>query len=107
MKNRGFISRMIYYILVNDIESRDNWMLVVKKVHDIEMVNYNIAKADYYDSLFSFKLTNPQTISRIWRKIQEHNVELRGQQWEDRQKAGGYIRNKIAEGEFFQLDIFS
>ena len=107
MKNRGFISRMIYYLLVNDIPSRDDWMLVVKKVHDIEMVNYGIDKVDYYDSLFSFKLTNPQTISRIWRKIQEHNVELRGQNWEDRQKTSRYVREKIAEGEFFQLDMFS
>ena len=107
MKNRGFISRMIYYLLVNDIPSRDDWMLVVKKVHDIEMVNYGIDKVDYYDSLFSFKLTNPQTISRIWRKIQEHNVELRGQNWEDRQKTSRYVREKISEGEFFQLDMFS
>jgi hypothetical protein len=107
MKNRGFISRMIYYLLVNDIPSRDDWMLVVKKVHDIEMVNYGIDKVDYYDSLFSFKLTNPQTISRIWRKIQEHNIELRGQNWEDRQKTSRYVREKISEGEFFQLDMFS
>ena len=98
---------MIYYLLVNDIPSRDDWMLVVKKVHDIEMVNYGIDKVDYYDSLFSFKLTNPQTISRIWRKIQEHNIELRGQNWEDRQKTSRYVREKISEGEFFQLDMFS
>lgn len=106
MNNKGFISRMIYYILVNDIPSRDNWMLVVKKVHDIEMINYRISINDYYDALFSDKLTNPQTISRIWRKIQEHNIELRGNQWEERQSQGGYMKKEIGTGGFFQLTIF-
>ena len=47
MNNKGFISRMIYYVLVNEKETRDDWMLVVKKVHDIEMINYKIDKVDY------------------------------------------------------------
>jgi hypothetical protein len=106
MKNKGFISRMIYYILSNDVASRDDWMLVVKKVHDIEMVNYAIVKVDYYDALFSGKLTNPQTISRIWRKIQEHNPELRGQEWLERQKMGGQVAVQIASGGFLQLNLF-
>jgi hypothetical protein len=106
MNNKGFISRMIYYVLVNDKETRDDWMLVVKKVHDIEMINYKIDKVDYYDSLFSYKLTNPQTISRIWRKIQEHNPDLRGEFWLDRQRYAKGVSTEIVKGGYFQLDLF-
>ena len=107
MKNKGYISRMTYSILTNNKESRDNWLLVVKQVHDIEMTFWNITKSDYYDALFSFKLTNPQTISRIWRKIQEHNPHLRGEEWLLRQQQGGQIDQAIAsEKTIFQANLF-
>lgn len=106
MKNKGYISRLIYQILKDDKETRDDWMLVVKKVHDIEMVFAKISKVDYYDALFSDRLTNPQTISRIWRKIQEHNSELRGEQWLERQRQGGAFSKAVVSDGFLQLDLF-
>jgi len=106
MKNKGYISRLIYYILKNNEETRDDWMLVVKKIHDIEMVFAKVNKTDYYNALFGGKLTNPQTISRIWRKIQEHNIELRGKDWVERQIMGGQIAIQIARGGYIQLNLF-
>jgi hypothetical protein len=108
MQNKGYISRMTFSILTNNKESRDNWMLVVKQIHDIEMMTWGISKPDYYDALFSYKLTNPQTISRIWRKIQEHNPELRGEEWEQRQQQGGQIAQEIVfeKEKFQQIPLF-
>lgn len=107
MNNKGYISRLIYSILNNNIEARDNWMLVVKMVHDIEMSIINISKSNYYDALFNEELTNPQSISRIWRKIQEHNPELRGEEWRDRQRQGGQIaKEAIIQKGFFQISLF-
>ena len=108
MQNKGYISRMTFSILTNNKESRDNWMLVVKQVHDIEMITWVINKADYYDALFSFKLTNPQTICRIWRKIQEHNSELRGEEWEQRQQQGGQVAQEMImeKDKFQQIPLF-
>lgn len=106
MKNKGYISRLIYQILKDDKGTRDDWMLVVKKVHDIEMVFGKINKPDYYDALFSDRLTNPQTVSRIWRKIQEHNPELRGEEWLERQRQGGAVSKEIVEGRYLQLNLF-
>lgn len=99
MQNKGYISRMVYYILRSDAEARDNWLIVVKKVHDTEMITMRIEITEYYHALFSERLTNPQTISRIWRKIQEHNPELRGKEWEQRQKQSGQISQEIVKGE--------
>ncbi len=103
---KGYISRMIYSILVNNKDSRDDWMLVVKQIHDIEMATWGIGKEDYYDALFSLKLANPQTVSRIWRKIQEHCPELRGNFWEERQAQGGIVATEIAKGRFLQTELF-
>jgi hypothetical protein len=106
MRNKGYLSRMIYSILVNNKESRDDWMLVVKQIHDTEMAMWGILKADYYDALFGLKLANPQTISRIWRKIQEKYPDLRGEFWEDRQAQGGMIASQIVTDNIFQTSLF-
>ena len=106
MKNKGYLSRMIYSILVNNKESRDDWMLVVKQIHDTEMAILGILKQDYYDALFSMKLANPQTVSRIWRKIQEHHPDLRGEFWEDRQAQGGMVAAQIVTDRFLQSSLF-
>ena len=107
MQNKGYISRLTYSILNNNLEARDNWMLVVKQVHDIEMAMTGVSKSNYYDALFNDNLTNPQTISRIWRKIQEHNPELRGEEWEERQKQGGQVaKDAVMQKGFFQPPLF-
>jgi hypothetical protein len=106
MKNKGYLSRMIYSILVNNKESRDDWMLVVKQIHDTEMAMWGIQKEDYYDALFSLKLANPQTVSRIWRKIQERCPDLRGEFWEERQAQGGIVSAQIVTDNFFQTSLF-
>ena len=106
MKNKGYLSRMVYSILVNHKDSRDDWMLVVKQIHDTEMAMWGILKFDYYDALFSLKLANPQTISRIWRKIQEKYPDLRGEFWEDRQAQGGMVAAQIVTDRFLQPSLF-
>lgn len=106
MKNKGYLSRMIYSILVNNKESRDDWMLVVKQIHDTEMAMWGILKQDYYDALFSMKLANPQTVSRIWRKIQEKYPDLRGEFWEERQAQGGMIAMEVVTDRFIQPSLF-
>ena len=102
-KTKGYISRLVYSILVHDAQSRDDWMLVVKEIHDREMAIYAIPNERYYDSVFSYKLSNPQTICRVWRKVQEHNVELRGAEWSERQKMAGEISSIISSS---QMNLF-
>jgi hypothetical protein len=89
MKNKSrnrYLTKTIFSILTDNKDLRDNWLLVVKEVHDREMALYSLDKKDYYNHVFSFKLTDAQTIARLWRLIQEINPALRGDEWEVRQK---------------------
>ena len=65
----GYISKMVFITLSKNVEARDNMMLVVKSLHDYEMSIYKIPKEDYYDAVFSERLTSIKTIDRIWRKV--------------------------------------
>ena len=79
-------------------------MLVVKTIHDYEMSVFAIDKINYYDAVFSEKLSSIKTIDRIWRKVQEDNSELRGKEWLLRQIQAGLISQEIASN---QLSIFN
>lgn len=103
--NNGFVSRFVFKILNENIESRDNCLLTIQMVHNKEMELYGYHIIDYYDNLFSNKHANPQTIARIWRKIQEKNPELRGKNWEYRQKLSGCIAKDI-NNHFLQIKLF-
>ncbi len=96
MINR-YLTRIVRETLINIPASRDNWMIVVKEVHDKELALWCYKKEDYYDAFFSEKLSYVQTITRIWRLIQEKCPELRGEEWEVRQKHGGYMAKEFVE----------
>ena len=105
MKIKGHISKMVFNLLRDDAESRDDWMLMIKKVHDIEMQYFSITKEDFYDNFFNNKFSNVDTIKRLWAFLQEKFPELRGEQWNDRQIQGGQIAHDIANGGY-QLLLF-
>lgn len=81
--------------LSNNLPSRDDWMLVVKFVYDKEMQIFNIQKEQFYDFFMGGKLSNVQTIVRCWRLIQEKYPDLRGEEWELRQRQAGLMSSEI------------
>jgi hypothetical protein len=104
--------QLIYNILSNDVETRDDWMLCIKEIHSIEMTFKGISKNDYFTKLFEknddgeySNFSNVHTIKRLWQKVQEDFPNLRGSTWEERQRQGGqYVVNTIDEQ---QLSFFS
>ena len=46
------------------------------------------------------------TIRRIWQLVQEKFPELRGKEWEQRQKQAGMISQEIAEEKYHQIQLF-
>ncbi len=89
------LSKIVKEKLTNDIKARDNWMIVIKYVHNIEMELQSFKKEDYYKVFFSDKLSNVQSIIRIWRLIQERLPELRGEEWEKRQGMAGITKTEL------------
>ena len=43
--------QLIYNILSNDTETRDDWMLCIKEIHTIEMKIHGISQNDYFIKL--------------------------------------------------------
>lgn len=92
----NYITRITKEVLKNNKESRDNMMLVVKSIHDFEMSMFGVDKKNYYDYFFKGQfLSSIKTIDRIWRKMQEDNPALRGDEWEERQIMSGQIKRNI------------
>jgi hypothetical protein len=106
MKTPYSITRMALSILEKDIDARDDYYIVVKEIHDFELALHDLKRVDYYEALFSRKLSDPQTIARAWRKIQEEIPELRGELWEERQVHAGEIAAEIAKSKYKQLPLF-
>jgi hypothetical protein len=100
----NYLTRLVRNILIENVEARDNWMLVIKAVHDKELDLLSYTKADYYDVFFSQQLSNTSTIRRIWQLVQENNPELRGNEWEERQRQGGLMKQEIVDMN--QLSLF-
>lgn len=95
------------HILLEDEDARDDWMLTIRKVHSKELILWCYPKEDYFEAFFDNKLSNVQTIIRVWRLIQEKYPELRGKKWEERQRQGGMMAQEFAEQKYFQLELFS
>jgi hypothetical protein len=120
MNINASLIQLIYNILSNDAETRDDWMLCIKEIHTIEMTFKGISKNDYFAKLYEknddgeySNFSNVHTIKRLWQKVQEDFPNLRGLTWEERQRQGGqYVPNTIDEQQlsFFskeQLDEFA
>jgi hypothetical protein len=105
--------QLIYNILSNDTETRDDWMLCIKEIHSIEMKIHGITKDDYFEKLYEKNdegeypyFSNVHTIKRLWQKVQEDFPNLRGLTWETRQKQGGqYVVDSLLEDN--QLNIWT
>jgi hypothetical protein len=100
---QGFISRFTFSVLRDIPEARDNWMLVVKLIHDTEMTIKKIEKREYYSNFFNNKFSNIDTIKRVWALIQEKNPKLRGEKWEERQRMSKQVSREIVSN---QLNLF-
>lgn len=101
-----YLTNLIRYILMKDEDARDNWMSTIRQVHDREMSLLGIEVTDYYNALFSERLSNVHTIKRLWQLVQEKHPELRGETWEERQRQGGMIALDMVNSKYRQLSIF-
>ncbi len=72
MKPKGHISRIVFSLLRDDNETRDDWMLMIRRVHDIEMKYHSITKSEYYDNFYANKFSNVDSIGRFFKNTTQH-----------------------------------
>ena len=113
MNINATLIQLIYNLLSNDVETRDDWMLCIKEIHTIEMTFKGISKNDYFVKFYEknedgeySNFSNVHTIKRLWQKVQEDFPNLRGLNWEGRQKQGVQY---VVSNDYYdnQLNIFS
>lgn len=102
----NYITKSLCKLLKENTEARDNMMLCVRHIHDLEMSILGISKADYYEAVFAGELSSVKTIDRIWRKLQEDIPELRGAEWHIRQRLAGLIDVESLSHLRNQLELF-
>lgn len=99
-----YITKLVISILEKNEIARDDVMIVIKTIHDFEMAVLKKNKEDYYDMVFFGTLSKVETISRVWRKVQDDKPDLRGKEWELRQMRAGQISIDLALNN--QLKLF-
>jgi hypothetical protein len=104
----GYLTRTIYKLLEGNAGMRNDCLLVVQAIHDEEMKTQGYEKTNYYFLLFSEKVSNINTINRIWRLVQERCPNLRGTDWDERQKNAGLVKSEMLENDLIarQLKLF-
>jgi hypothetical protein len=106
-KNKNLTKRILF-LLLNNAELRDDWIGTIKSIHDEELLKLGIPTELYYETFFTTgKLSNIDTIKRIWALLQEKNKGLRGVTWEERQKQGGMIAREMFFIDPKQLKMFT
>lgn len=76
-------------ILFNNSIARDDWVLTIQILHQQQMKELGISKANYFEHLYEHKTFSDHcTLRRTWQKVQEEYPNLRGVNWIKRQKFG-------------------
>jgi hypothetical protein len=105
--NNKNLTKVILNLLIESESLRDDWVSTIRMVHDMEMENNGIVMQDYYYAVFfTEKLSNVHTIKRLWQMVQEHRADLRGKNWEERQRQGGAVANDMIFINPLQLKMF-
>lgn len=106
MARNKYITARIISTLTNDKLCRDSYMRTIQMLHYEELNFMRKDTSDYYNLFFDKKLSSVNTIIRMWRKVQEVYVELRGENWEERQNQALEYRSKINIYGKNQLHLF-
>lgn len=57
---------------------------------------------DFVKALAQGKVANPDLITRTRRKLQEHNVELRGEKWHERRRKQSEVKSDLKQTKAFR-----
>jgi hypothetical protein len=88
----------VYAILTDHPLSRDDDRVLLANIWMKEIEG--IERKDFLSHFLKGDLSNPETITRVRRKLQEKHVKLRGEKWEGRHKMEGAVCQQLT---FFDL----
>ena len=77
-----------------DLRDNDN-VLAFKYYRDYCAINPLIQLIDFYTLRANLNIPSEQTITRLSRQLQEQNPELRGKEWEKRQRKVKKVQKEL------------
>ena len=79
---------IIESILINNKNSRDNDLILFQEYLKLKYENkyYGLLAIDLLNDINEGRINNFDSVSRVRRKLQENNVQLRGNRWDKRHK---------------------
>lgn len=100
MRDIRTIKEIVEDILKNKPETRDNDCLLVIEVWKLELINLGyhptlLEIKSFYELYSNSKLSNSESITRCRRKIQEHNINLRGKLFGIRHNFTDEVKNQV------------
>lgn len=81
------IACKVYSILTDLPDSRDDDRILLSNIWLKE--SEGLDNKDFFHHFLKGNLSNPETITRIRRKLQEQHVQLRGEKWDVRHNLEG------------------
>lgn len=99
MKNASLTEQL----LISNPQTRDDNPLLVVMQWAREMKikgNEPITLLQIYKAMKEGKLTQPDTITRASRKLQEENVDLQGKEWQGRQQKAFKFKEEIKKTDW-------
>ncbi len=92
------LDQRVFDILKNYKEARDNKLLTIKLIWEQDLIsmgfNLDLFALSFLSLLERGLLSNPESITRAWRKMLADNLELRGP---------GYLKRKKLEQDYRDL----
>ena len=70
------------------------WNREMEKEHGPQWA-HNMPLYQFYETFVAGSLTSPDSITRCRRKVQEHNVALRGHTWKERHKKAEKVKENF------------
>ena len=83
----------VYPILSSNYSARDDDRVLLTSIWIEEMKLLN--DSDFMGNFLKGNLSNPETITRSRRKLQQENIDLRGDKFDERHKLEGYICQQL------------
>jgi hypothetical protein len=87
-KNLGKITDRAFNLIKEHPSLRDNFVqfLAVFWRNELSEEQHKDSAYSFLGKLYRNEVSNPGAISRVWRQLQQETPELRGSEWQKRQK---------------------
>jgi hypothetical protein len=88
------VACMVYAVLIDNLRARDSDIILLSEIWKKELAHFE-DKNNFLDKFESNQLSNPESVCRVRRKLQEKHKNLRGDKWDTRHNFEGCVNSQL------------